>query len=140
MFDRYKQQSLGGLDPAGDMAAELAVFGEQMLRRIFDPEILGVQRLMIAQAAAFPDLARLFYEAGPGRVRGGLAEYLQGKMTAGVLEPGDPVAVADDLIALLQGTRRQRHLFGVEPAPDAAELRSIAERAVTIFLRAYTMR
>ena len=64
MFDRYKQQSLGGLDPAGDMAAELAVFGEQMLRRIFDPEILGVQRLMIAQAAAFPDLARLFYEAG----------------------------------------------------------------------------
>ena len=140
MFDRYKQQSLGGLDPAGDMAAELAVFGEQMLRRIFDPEILGVQRLMIAQAGAFPDLARLFYEAGPGRVRAALVDFLQAKIAAGVLRPADPAEAADDLTALLQGSRRQRILFGVEAAPDPAELRGIAERAVTIFLRAYTIR
>jgi len=140
MFDRYKQQSLGGLDPAGDMAAELAAFGEQMLRRIFDPEILGVQRLMIAQAGAFPDLARLFYEAGPGRVRAALVDFLQAKIAAGVLRPADPAEAADDLTALLQGSRRQRILFGVEAAPDPAELRGIAERAVTIFLRAYTIR
>ncbi|MFE0755146.1 TetR/AcrR family transcriptional regulator [Inquilinus sp. NPDC058860] len=140
LFDRYKQQSLGGLDPAGDLAAELATFGEHMLRRIFDPEILGVQRLMIAQAAAFPDLARIVYAAGPGRVRAGLVEFLRGKIEAGVLVRADPVMVADDLIALLQGGRRQRTLFGVEPAPEPAELRGIAERAVAVFLRAYTTR
>lgn len=140
IFDRYKQQSLGGLDPAGDLAAELATFGEHMLRRIFDPEILGVQRLMIAQAAAFPDLARIVYAAGPGRVRAGLVEFLRGKIEAGVLVRADPVMVADDLIALLQGSRRQRMLFGVEPAPEPAELRGIAERAVAVFLRAYTTR
>ncbi|WP_225767836.1 TetR/AcrR family transcriptional regulator [Inquilinus sp. Marseille-Q2685] len=140
LFDRYKQQSLGGLDPEGDLAAELATFGEHMLRRIFDPEILGVQRLMIAQAAAFPDLARIVYAAGPGRVRAGLVEFLRGKIEAGVLLRADPVMVADDLIALLQGGRRQRTLFGVEPAPEPAELRGIAERAVAVFLRAYTTR
>jgi TetR/AcrR family transcriptional repressor of mexJK operon len=140
LFDRYKQQSLAGLDPAGDLAAELAAFGEHMLRRIFDPEILGVQRLMIAQAGAFPDLARIVYEAGPGRVRVGLVEFLKARIEAGALEPADPVVAADDLMALLQGSRRQRILFGVEAAPDPAELRGIAERAVTIFLRAYTTR
>ncbi|WP_034850695.1 TetR/AcrR family transcriptional regulator [Inquilinus limosus] len=137
MFDRYKQQSLAGLDPAGDLADELATFGEHMLRRIFDPEILGVQRLMVAQAAAFPDLARLFYDAGPGRVRAALADFLRTKMEAGTLRPADPAEAAEDLVTLMQGGRRQRTLFGVEPPPDPAELRGIAERAVAVFLRAY---
>ncbi|WP_343715734.1 TetR/AcrR family transcriptional regulator [Inquilinus sp.] len=140
LFDRYKQQSLRGLDPAGDLADELATFGEHMLRRIFDPEILGVQRLMIAQAGAFPELARIVYEAGPGRARLKLVEFLRARIEAGAIEPADPVEAADDLFALLQGSRRQRILFGVEAAPDPAELRGIAERAVTIFLRAYTTR
>jgi TetR/AcrR family transcriptional repressor of mexJK operon len=140
LFDRYKQQTLRVFDPAGDLAAELAAFGEDLLRRIFDPEILGVQRLMIAQAAAFPDLARIFYDAGPGHVRTTLAAFLRNRMEAGALRPDDAAAAAEDLIGLLQGGRRQRHLFGVEPAPEAAELRGMAERAVTIFLRAYTTR
>ncbi len=140
LFDRYKQQSLRVFDPAGDLAAELAAFGEDLLRRIFDPEILGVQRLMIAQAGAFPDLARIFYAAGPGHVRATLAAFLRNRMEAGVLRPDDAAAAAEDLIGLLQGGRRQRHLFGVEPAPEPAELRGMAERAVTIFLRAYTTR
>jgi TetR/AcrR family transcriptional repressor of mexJK operon len=140
LFDRYKQQTLRVFDPEGDLAAELAAFGEDLLRRIFDPEILGVQRLMIAQAAAFPDLARIFYAAGPGHVRATLATFLRNRMEAGALRPDDAAAAAEDLIGLLQGGRRQRHLFGVEPAPEPAELRGMAERAVTIFLRAYTTR
>lgn len=140
LFDRYKQQTLRVFDPEGDLAAELAAFGEDLLRRIFDPEILGVQRLMIAQAAAFPDLARIFYAAGPGHVRTTLAAFLRNRMDAGALRPDDAAAAAEDLIGLLQGGRRQRHLFGVEPAPEPAELRGMAERAVTIFLRAYTTR
>lgn len=140
LFDRYKQQTLRVFDTEGDLAAELAAFGEDLLRRIFDPEILGVQRLMIAQAAAFPDLARIFYAAGPGHVRATLAAFLRNRMEAGALRPDDAAAAAEDLIGLLQGGRRQRHLFGVEPAPEPAELRGMAERAVTIFLRAYTTR
>ncbi|WP_342235129.1 TetR/AcrR family transcriptional regulator [Inquilinus sp. OTU3971] len=140
LFDRYKQQTLRVFDPTGDLATELAAFGEDLLRRIFDPEILGVQRLMIAQAAAFPDLARIFYDAGPGHVRTTLAAFLRSRMEAGALRPDDAAAAAEDLIGLLQGGRRQRYLFGVEPAPEAAELRGMAERAVTVFLRAYTTR
>lgn len=135
--DRFKHDTLGGLDPAGEVGAELIAFGRHMLRKLFDPATLGIQRLMIAQAAAFPDLARIVYDAGPGQVRVALVEFLRAKITDGALRPADPAAAAEDLVALLQGGRRQRYLFGIEPAPEAAEMRDMTERAVEIFLRAY---
>ncbi|MDR6292140.1 MULTISPECIES: TetR/AcrR family transcriptional regulator [Inquilinus] len=137
--DRFKHDTLRGLDPAGDLGAELLAFGDHMMRKLFDPETLGIQRLMIAQADAFPDLARIVYAAGPGRVREALVEFMRSKVEQGELRPVDPDEAAEDFVALLQGGRRQRYLFGIERAPDAGEIRRMAQRAVAVFRRAYTV-
>jgi AcrR family transcriptional regulator len=137
--DRFKHDTLRGLDPAGDLAAELLAFGDHMLRKLFDPEILGIQRLMIAQADAFPDLARIVYDAGPGRVREALVAFMRSKVEQGELRPVDPDEAAEDFVALLQGGRRQRYLFGIERAPDTGEIRRMAQRAVAVFRRAHTV-
>src|ERR1700712_4673356 len=54
-----------GADHDGDPADVLRGIGERMLRMMLSDVGLAIYRVVIAEAAKFPDLARGFFEAGP---------------------------------------------------------------------------
>ncbi len=54
-----------GADHDGDPAVVLRGIGRRMLRMLLSDVGLAIYRVVIAEAAKFPDLARGFFEAGP---------------------------------------------------------------------------
>ena len=63
-----EHQRPGIADGAQDLAATLARFGRTYLDVLVQPQSLALYRMVIAEGANFPDLARVFYERGPGQV------------------------------------------------------------------------
>src|SRR5215216_3468021 len=82
------------LQDSGDLDAELRRLARQLLRRVMQPRILQLRRLVIAEAARFPKLGRIFYEQGPGRTIAALASVFERLAGDGVLRPGDPLLAA----------------------------------------------
>ena len=62
----------------------------KLLRMVLQPRILQLRRLIIGEAARFPELGRTFYEEGPGRTIAALATVFERLADEGVLRPGDP--------------------------------------------------
>ena len=53
------------LQDSGDLEADLRGLARQLLRRVMQPRILQLRRLVIGEAGRFPELGRTFYEQGP---------------------------------------------------------------------------
>ncbi len=131
-----EHQRLGVADGAQDLAATLARFGQTYLDVLVQPQSLALYRMVIAEGANFPDLARVFYERGPGQVATQLADYL-GALGGGELPaaPG-PEVVAREFLSLVRSDLHQKALLGVEiPSPD--QRASTVARAVALFLARY---
>ncbi len=91
-------------------------------------------RLMIAEAAHFPELQR--EQLRPFALTGRLAQRLAAMADRGLLDIPDPQEAADHLFALTFGQLNNRSLFGTRPLPEA-EIRRMAEGGVRAFVRAY---
>jgi len=124
------------LDPEADMAVTLNRFGEQFLGFIYQPKVLSVQRLVIAQSAR-ADIGKDFYLLGPAQVAGQLANYLQTCMALHKLRQDDAGMVAHHLLGLLQAEYRDALLFGAVRLEDLPAFPLVVPRAVAAFLRAY---
>ncbi|WP_095500478.1 TetR/AcrR family transcriptional regulator [Paraferrimonas haliotis] len=53
-------------------------FGQQFLSLLGSKEAIAVHRTCVAQAETHPELAQMFYQAGPVRIVESVSEYLQG--------------------------------------------------------------
>ncbi|EHL98901.1 transcriptional regulator, TetR family [Acetobacteraceae bacterium AT-5844] len=128
---------LGGHDrPLRDALVEL---GLHWLRFMLRPQVRALHRVMVAEAARFPALARAFYAAGPQAMQGWLTGWMAGESARGHLRPDVPPAqAAEHFLCLLRGDLFVRATFGlVDEEMAAAELPSIAERAADAFLLLY---
>ncbi|MDJ1158166.1 TetR/AcrR family transcriptional regulator [Chelatococcus sp. SYSU_G07232] len=137
MAEHSKRDFATGLQNGSDLRTALVAFGTAVLKRVLDPDTLGMQRLLIAQAATFPDIARIFAEVGPARSAARLADLLSKAMDDGLLMRADATLAAEDFLGLLQGQRRLKLLFGYGEPPGEAAMLQAAERAADVFLRAY---
>lgn len=123
-------------DGAQNLAATLARFGRTYLDVLVQPQSLALYRMVIAEGANFPDLARVFYERGPDQVATQLADYL-GALGGWEL-PAAPESevVAREFLSLVRSDLHQKALLGVEiPSPD--QRASTVARAVALFLARY---
>lgn len=111
--------------------------GRNFLALVLSPETLRLYRMMTGEAGRQPTMARLFFEAGPERLGGLVAEYLRRAAAQGHLEIADPLEAADAFLSLLKGALHFRATLGLERAPTARAIDVQVERAVEIFLRAY---
>jgi TetR/AcrR family transcriptional repressor of mexJK operon len=125
------------LDSATDLDSALRVYARAVLERVCSAESIAFQRLLVAQAASFPEAARIYDEAGPAHTRARLATFMARWIEARQLRADEPARLAEDFLALLIGTRRQRLMLGLEAAPNEAEIGELSDHAVDVFLRAY---
>ncbi|MBN8875179.1 MAG: TetR/AcrR family transcriptional regulator [Rhodospirillales bacterium] len=119
-----------------DVARVLRTLGDQMLRFILEGRALAIHRVVIAEAARFPELGRAFWENGPGRLRQALSAWMQRQQDAGRLRRVDAGLAADQFLGLLRSGGHVRATLGLPP-PTEAEIDRTVQAAVDTFLRAF---
>jgi TetR/AcrR family transcriptional regulator, mexJK operon transcriptional repressor len=126
---------------ADDVEAALRQVARMYLRLVMRPEVLRLRRLVVGEAARFPDLARTYYEQVPGRVYEALARIFRDLASSRRLGVDDPVRAAEHFAWLTLGLPLDRGMFY---PPDALtsdeELDRIADAAVQVFFNAYGRR
>lgn len=115
----------------------LNAVGVQLLGFVSRPEVVNLDRMLAAEAARHPELARRFMEAAPGRMRQALANLIAAGARRGEVAVDDPVLAAEDLVGLWQGMHATEVRLGLRPPPTPEGLRERVARGVRLFLRAH---
>lgn len=128
-------------DDDRDAERNFASHAARELEAALTPAVVRLRRLVIAEAARFPELAADFHEHGAQRAVTALAREISRLAHKGVLEVDDPRAAAIDFYWLVIGEPVNRALLlGDDAVPSARALRAHAERAAEVFLAAYERR
>ncbi len=126
------------LQDSGDLDADLRDLARRQLALVLQPRILQLRRLVIAEAARFPDLGRAFYEQGPGRTIAALATAFERLAARGLLHLDDAgLAAAQFNWLVMSAPLNQAMLLGDYDAPDPSDLDRWADDGVRTFLAAY---
>jgi TetR/AcrR family transcriptional regulator, mexJK operon transcriptional repressor len=136
--ERFSENVIGALAESDNVAADLRAMGQRLAAAVLGGRIVPLRRLLIGEAARFPDLARDYYARAPGRVMSAIAEALGHFDERGLLRVDDPTMAAEQLAFLVLGASLDRALFEAvdEPLP-ADQVESRAAAGVEVFLRAY---
>ena len=124
-------------EPQGDgsLAQQLNAFGYVLLRFLFSPAHVALDRMLGRDLEQNPKLARRFFDAGPGHCRAQIAALLADTADRGEIEIDDPLLAAADLLSLWRGFLEKELAFGVITTVDDAMLRRRVERGTQGFLR-----
>jgi TetR/AcrR family transcriptional repressor of mexJK operon len=134
--ERYAQAfSAGELDPS-DVATSLNAIAERFLRLLLSPDVIAMNRIIIAEVTRFPGLAEVFWRAGPERVRVQLETFLRRAGEEGTLDIVDPRLAAGQFASLVRGEIHLQRLLGLGRSDDKA-VSAAAQSAVATFLRAF---
>jgi AcrR family transcriptional regulator len=100
-----------------------------------DQEVVGLQRMVLQEAGAFPDLAATFYRNGMARVAEALANWLRVQVKRETIELADVDEAAGMLIGMVASAPQRAALFGGMPLPSRSDIERRVRRCVTLFLR-----
>jgi TetR/AcrR family transcriptional repressor of mexJK operon len=112
----------------------LRAFGVRFATAFLRPASIALFRVAAADGVRFPELGRRVFAAGPVMAAERLGAYLAGANRRGELTMRDPAMAARIFLEMITGDLHKRALFGVPPAPAAAEIEATVAAAVTIFL------
>jgi TetR/AcrR family transcriptional regulator, mexJK operon transcriptional repressor len=131
-------EEVDALGESDDLAADLTAFARGQLKRVMQPRLMQLRRLVIGEANRFPDLGRGFYERGAGRSIAGLTAAFERLSERGLLHADDAELAAAHFNWLVMAAPVNRAmLLGDDAIPSSAELARYAEGGVKAFLAAY---
>jgi AcrR family transcriptional regulator len=116
------------LDPDVAVEAALAAFGRRVLDIVTTPDVVGLQRAVIAEGQNLPDIAATFYAAAPLRAIKMLAAYLESRSIP------QPLRMAETFLCLVNGELARRTMLCIAPPPTAAEKAANVAFAVQLVL------
>jgi AcrR family transcriptional regulator len=129
--------SIFNFDPAHDIAANLAGFGEAYLAMICRPGGGSAIRTVMAIAERMPEVGRRYYEHVLEATINRLAAYLEGRVQGGELAIDDCQLAASQFQLMCQATLFLPFIFQAAPAPSADRIREVIASAVKMFLATY---
>ncbi len=120
-----------------DPAAALHAIALRMIQMFISPATLVLYRIVISEATKFPQLATVFWRAGPCQATAHMRGWIEGQVRAGRLDVPDPAMAADQFLALCQARLApQRRLQIVREISDE-DVEQVVQGAVRLFLRGY---
>jgi AcrR family transcriptional regulator len=122
-----------------DLPKALRKFAIAFLSLLCTEEALALRRTIYAEGAK-STLGLRFYESGPKRCWGQMAEELQRAMDQGRMRRADPFVASMHFSGLCEAGPYQKLLEGAIPGLSETEIVDIAEAAVDVFIRAYDVR
>ena len=135
--DEYLAHVFDGAGHGEDPAEVLRGIGKRMVQMMLSDVGLAIYRVVIAEAAKFPSLARGFFEAGPARAIAFMAEWLAEETRRGRLCVADPGFAAEQFFNLCQTRLVMRRKLEMAPDPPEHEIDRVVEAAISMFLRTY---
>jgi AcrR family transcriptional regulator len=136
VFDGPQQAPAGQIE-TGQLEAELSRIGRMMLKMMISPTGQAVFRVVVMEAAKFPELAKAFMAAGPQVMVGRLTTWLTAQNAAGRLNTPEPQFAAEQFFALTQTRLVLRARTDPEYQASPAEIEQVINGAVKVFLSAY---
>ena len=135
--DQYLARVFDSANHDGDPAEVLRGIGKRMVQMMLSDVGLAIYRVVIAEAAKFPDLARGFFEAGPARAIGFMAGWLAEETQRGRLSVPDPAFAAEQFFNLCQTRLVLRRKLEMLPDPPERDIEEVVEASIAMFLRTY---
>jgi TetR/AcrR family transcriptional repressor of mexJK operon len=121
----------------GSLAEQLDAYGSILLRFLFSTQHLLLNRMLSNEFAAKPDMARRFYDAGPGACRARLAALLAQAADRGEIVIDNSSMAAADIFSLWTGWLQKELDFGMRSPPIPGELiDERVQRGTRLFLKA----
>jgi TetR/AcrR family transcriptional regulator, mexJK operon transcriptional repressor len=118
----------------GGLEQVLGRLARLMLGAVLMPKALALNRLMVAEAQRFPELAAIVArEGGRAELVGQIAAMLEREARAGALAIDHPEFAAEQFIQLVVSLP-QRRAFGLGTPMTEAELDGWADHCVNLFL------
>lgn len=134
--------SMGGIalpeHAAGhDPRRVLTDFGRVFLRMITSPRAVALMRVIVREAERMPEVGRIFFQSGPARHIGKLADYLRQAEIEGKLKVDDPMQAAFLFMSIIKAPFHLQQLCGlIDETPPPAAIERAVKQAVDFFLRA----
>jgi TetR/AcrR family transcriptional regulator, mexJK operon transcriptional repressor len=129
-----------GFTDAGEPGAALLNLVKRFMALIFDPDVVAMHRVVMAEAASHPQIAALFYASGPGAVQAAVDAFLQCLIKQGALRPHDTFYAAKQLLNMAFGHFHLQLQFGLIQQVPEPELDAHLQHVVADFLVLYGSR
>lgn len=117
-----------------DLDRTLMEFSRRLLDIYMSSRLIGVLRTVMAEASRFPELARAFYETGPGRASARLAEVLEAARARGEIDVPDCRMAADHFVGMVRDNLHLQVLLGLRAPPNQEEAENLITSVVSTFL------
>jgi AcrR family transcriptional regulator len=127
-------------DPARDVTTTLTEFGQAYIQWLCRPGGGSATRTVMAIAERMPELGRRFYENAVAIRMRRLAACLDAHVATGDLAIEDCELAAAQFMQMCQATLFQPFIFQASPAPSAARIAHVVQRATRVFLAAYRVK
>lgn len=123
----------GAFDREPDQA--LLAFGQNYMKVMMGKQALAFFRIVMAEAARFPELGAKVYKIGPGATATRLANYLSLQVERGRLDIAEPDLAARHFLEIIKGDLHLRALYMPDNVPTHEEIDHCVRLAVSTFLR-----
>ena len=124
-------ETVASLDVAAALERLLTEYGNLTL----SVETIAIQKLVIAEADRFPELAASFYADAILATQALLTDYLARQRALGVIDIDDPHAAAGMLRGMMIMEPQRAATIGKAALPSAEEIAERARVCVRLFLR-----
>ncbi len=124
-------------DAFDDLPLEDALcrLGRRFVDLIWSPEAVRTHQSVLGEAARFPEVARLYYRAGPETAIASFVAFFERAAARGVARIEDPVFAAIQFLSALKGGAYCAMELGVGPVPTGEERAAFVRKAVALFVR-----
>lgn len=116
---------------------QLIRFGVATMNYVSSQGPVDFYAILSGELRRRPELARIFYDAGPGQTRRELAGLLTAAQARGELRIQDPLEAAEELFGMWQGFSNFQLALGIDVDQLRADLTRRVQRSVDTFLAAH---
>jgi len=99
-----------------------------------DPEVVALQRMVLQESAAFPELAANFYSNGISRTVRTLAGWLRVQVKRKRIAIDDAEEVAGMLIGMVASAPQRAAIYGDMPLPSRKQIERRVQTCAALFL------
>ncbi|MDH6687633.1 AcrR family transcriptional regulator [Bradyrhizobium elkanii] len=117
-----------------DLESTLYEVGRRYIDVVMSPEALQLYRTVVGEGARFPDLAKTFFAAGPGRASARLAAVLRENAKQWGLQQRDCERLAEHFLGMIRDDLHLQVVLGLRPPPTSAQAEAAVRSAVRVFM------
>jgi AcrR family transcriptional regulator len=99
-----------------------------------DPEVVALQRMVLQESAAFPELAANFYRSGISRTAAALARWLRVQVKKKLIALDDVDEAAGMLIGMVASAPQRAAIYGGLPLPSRKQIERRVQTCAALFL------